>query len=123
MIAKPMLTTAFLLLATSAAMAQGCQIQRFSFTFGSDTSTTMTVKQGSVCVSNINPHPGSRFMGMRVVQRPRHGMAGNSGTTGVAYKPRPGFVGNDTFVTRVTGAGPNGTVGTSHVTYHVVVTP
>lgn len=108
--------------ASSAALAQ-CRVEPFRFTFGSDTSTTMTVKSGSVCVSNIKPREGSRFVGMRVTRQPRHGTAGNSGTTGVAYKPRPGFVGQDTFVATVSGMGTARVRGRSNIVYHVTVTP
>lgn len=116
------MAAAFLLLVSSAAMAQ-CRVEPFRFTFGSDTSTTMTVRQGSVCVSNIKPREGSQFVAMRVTRKPRHGTAGNSGTTGVAYKPRPGFVGQDTFVATISGSGTARRVGRSNVTYHVTVTP
>jgi hypothetical protein len=122
MLARTILTAAILTLLSNAAMAQ-CRVAAFRFTFGSDTSTTMTVKQGTVCVSNINPRAGSRFVGMRVTRKPRHGTAGNSGTTGVAYKPRPGFVGQDMFVATVSGSGTMGRVGRSNITFHVTVTP
>ena len=122
MLVRPALAVAILLIASSAALAQ-CRVEPFRFTFGSDTSTTMTVKSGSVCVSNINPREGSRFVGMRVTRKPRHGTAGNSGTTGVAYKPRPGFVGQDTFVATISGSGTAGRIGRSNITYRVTVTP
>lgn len=122
MLARTALTAAILALVSSAALAQ-CRVEAFRFTFGSDTSTTMTVKQGSVCATNINPREGSQFVRMRVTRKPRHGTAGNSGTTGVAYKARPGFVGQDTFVATVSGSGTAGRIGRSNITFHVTVTP
>ena len=122
MLARTALTAAFLVLVSSAAMAQ-CRVEPFRFTFGSDTSTTMTVKQGLVCVSNIKAREGSQFVAMRVTRKPRHGTAGNSGTTGVAYKARPGFVGQDMVVATITGSGTARRVGRSNVVFNVTVTP
>jgi hypothetical protein len=53
-----------------------------------------------VCTSTSN-HPDN-IAAIRILQRPKHGIAGKNGPYGIAYRANPGFKGADSFVYTVT---------------------
>ena len=80
----------------SGALAQsrGCAT-RFIFCAGCDTFTTISVQAGKVC--SIRYRTTGAIFSQKVVVRPRGGIYGTTNETFGAYKPNPGFVGNDSF--------------------------
>ena len=76
------------------AQAYGCAT-RFTFCPGCDTFTTISVQTGKVCT--IRYRTATAIFGQKVVVRPRGGIYGTANETLGAYRPNPGFVGNDSF--------------------------
>ena len=62
----------------------------------------MTMSRDETCERPYRPRPEIviEFLGHRVVQRARHGVAGVNGTT-FAYAPSKGYVGRDEFTIEV----------------------
>jgi hypothetical protein len=88
-----------LLLVPTLAEAR-CTHPGIPWVFGSKTSSTGWITEGSVCTST-NFHP-ENIGSIEIVSKPRNGIAGKSGLFGVAYKPNPGFKGSDAFTYAVT---------------------
>jgi hypothetical protein len=64
---------------------------------------SLIVTHDQACERPYKPNPNGRvieFLGNRVVQRAKHGIAGASGNT-FAYQPTKGYVGPDDFVVEV----------------------
>ena len=63
---------------------------------------SMVVSHDQACERPYRPGPNNsmEFLGNRIVQRARHGIAGASGTV-FAYQPAKGYVGPDDFVVEV----------------------
>ena len=63
----------------------------------------MAVVRDQACERPYRPGPNTptiEFLGNRVVQRAKHGIAGASGST-FAYQPSKGYVGPDDFAVEV----------------------
>jgi hypothetical protein len=80
----------------SAAHAQsrGCAT-RFNFCAGCDTSTTITVQSGKVCI--ISYRTTGAIFRQKVVVSPHGGIYGTANETAGAYRANSGFVGDDSF--------------------------
>src|ERR1700742_2894154 len=61
---------------------------------------TMVVAHDQACERPYRPNTPITFLGNRVVQRARHGIAGANGNT-FAYMPGKGYVGTDDFAVEV----------------------
>jgi hypothetical protein len=104
----------------TAKADEKCDFPSFSYMFGSHVSTTMSVKQGSLCSSDLRADIGSNLK-LKVTEKPKHGFAGTSGVTGWVYKAAKGYVGPDRFTLSLWNNGPLvGNVVTT-ITYEVSV--
>ncbi len=117
--------------AASPASAAGCHVDSFSFIFGSDAQTHMTVKSGQLC--NVSMRMGLRMRSanvggpsdVSVAEQAAHGVASTPDLQNWNYVSRPGYVGKDRFVIQETGEVMARYVysGTSHFTVDVDVMP
>lgn len=116
----------------SPAFAVGCHVDSFSFVFGVDAQTHMTVKSGQLC--NIAMRMGLRMRSanvggpsdMSVAEQAAHGVASVPDLQNWNYVSRPGYVGKDRFVLQDTGevmTTRHVYNGTSHITVDVDVVP
>jgi hypothetical protein len=76
------------------AQVRGCATS-FRFCAGCDTFTTISLPAGKVCT--IRYRTTGAIFGQKVVVHPRGGIYGTANETLGAYRPNPGFVGNDSF--------------------------
>ena len=76
-----------------------CRRPRFNICQGCNISIRMRVKQDSACT--INFMSLGPFAGQEVLARPRNGIYGSANETATAYKPNPGYLGQDHFQTRL----------------------
>jgi Big-like domain-containing protein len=106
----------------SSATDAGCRVGRFRFSWGSDTSASMLVTQGSTCAINLRAGGSSAFGSIKISSRPAHGTAGSSGSYSVAYRPKSGFTGSDSFAFTVSGSGAREPNVTRSTTVQVSVT-
>ena len=82
----------------------GCQIYHYDIKIGQTTSAYWTT-DGSPCISTFRLRSTSKYKSLTITSRPSHGFAGRSGVDSIAYRPSPGFKGEDTFTIRVQGRG------------------
>ena len=119
------LQCAFLLMSFSTpALAAKCSVEHYRFVWGSDTSTHMTVKTGSVCRLSIGNRTFVRSAS--VAQPAGSGVVTEVDNNNWIYKPRAGFSGKDAFVVLVSGQGTRGAHlydGESRISVDVDVTP
>jgi hypothetical protein len=101
---------------SAAAQAEDCDLARYNVYFGSDGSTTMTVKSGKICDEPLYSG-GLRIHGLTISSPAKNGTAFTRGND-FAYRSRPGFTGTDRFVVAVASY-----LGTSHLTVDVDVVP
>lgn len=87
-----------LLLITERAQAQTCQY-RVKFCNNCDTVTTIGTRKDRPCSIKFWIVNGAIFS-QKVLKRPR-GIYGTIGSTSGAYKPPPGFIGQDYFEVQV----------------------
>src|SRR5438128_1283871 len=87
--------------------ASACNTARFRFTFGSDTSTVMTVGSGKPCAIPLRAGARSTFSGVSISAPARNGTA-RAGSTGVTYQSKPGYKGADSFAFTVSGTNTRG---------------
>jgi len=87
--------------------ASACNIVRFRFIFGSDTSTVMLVGSGKACSIPLRTGSRSTFSGVAVSAPARNGTA-SAGSSGVTYRSKPGYKGADSFAFTVTGTNSRG---------------
>ena len=105
----------------SGAADAGCQIQHYRIRIG-ETTTAYWTTDGSPCVSNFRLAPTSRYRSLTIDSKPSHGFAGRSGVDSIAYRPNPGFKGDDIFTVRIEGHGKGAPgEGTAFVQIHVHV--
>jgi hypothetical protein len=77
-----------------------CETPYIPGEFGRSVATTWTIKNGSTCrIRNYHPEWIAKA---KIVAKPQHGVAGNAGGFGIAYKPQPSFHGRDTFAYALT---------------------
>jgi hypothetical protein len=76
-----------------------CRRPRFNVCQGCNTSIRMRVRQDSACT--INFMSLGPFAGQEILVRPRNGIYGSANETATAYRPNPGFLGQDHFETRL----------------------
>src|SRR5262245_45828060 len=88
----------FLTLGSAMGVAQNCHYG-IRFCDNCDTITTITVRRDTPCTINFRVVNGAIFS-QKVVKRPK-GIYGTANATAGAYKPPPGFVGNDYFETQI----------------------
>lgn len=121
-------TGVVVLLCCSAAHAADCHIDPYNFTWGSDTSTHMTVKSGHACGSTIGHGNGSGARQTDISQPAANGTADAPSANSWKYVARKGFTGKDSFVVATTGesmGSKTGRVfsGTTHISVDVDVVP
>jgi hypothetical protein len=96
------MTAALLALATGGAHAERCIGGGFRFTEG-NTFVTGATRKDEPCTIGYGLF--SAIRGYRVVQRPRHGVLGSAGYSGIrfltAYKPDAGYAGPDEFAVKM----------------------
>ena len=107
----------FVLLAASIE-AEACSVQRYSFSWGSDTRTTVTVGTGQLCGSNLRIETGA-IESISIVRAPANGTARASANRW-EYRSRLGFQGQDEFMVALTGHGARGR-GTTNIVVSVNV--
>lgn len=105
----------------ASSFAKDCTWEQFSFSFGNDTSTKITVKNTGDCVSNLRSGSGV-FTDNRITLQAQHGVVTSVGKNGITYKPRAGYVGPDKFIATFTGESPRAK-GSSNLIVDVTVTP
>ena len=82
-----------------------CKIQHYIIRIGQTTTANWTSTDGSVCISNFKLAKTSRYSSLSIASKPSHGWAGRSGVDSLAYRPDPGFKGEDAFIVDVQGHG------------------
>ena len=87
---------------TSVSYAKDCDIEHYSFVFGQDTSTHMTVKSGKSCGSTITTRGGG-MQSLAVSQPPQSGSAVTPTLVRWEYRSKPGYSGKDAFVVQGSG--------------------
>ena len=124
-IMRIMLAAVFTLIPISFSYAADCQVAPYNFHFGTDSSTTMTVKSGKTCGSNVRVRAGG-LSSLQIGQAAQNGTASTIGTSRWEYRSRPGFNGKDAFVVQMSGES-MGTRrvsnGTTNISVDVDVTP
>jgi hypothetical protein len=97
-----------------------CEHPPVPWSFGSSISSTWRITDGTACAST-SLHP-ENIAKIEIEARPKHGIAGRNGPFGIAYKPKPGFKGTDTFSYAVMPNANyrNGAGGIARVTIHVI---
>jgi hypothetical protein len=100
------LATLSLLLGTPCLAA--CHTDKFTFFYGSDTSTTMHVSSGGRCTINIVLGPTGSIKSIAVTEQAKHGSASYNGGIAypeIAYQSSRGYKGADAFAFTVDGQG------------------
>jgi hypothetical protein len=98
---KTALLIAGCLASPAVARAAECQISDYRFTFGNQSSASMTVKSGVECTSSTYA-TGQLIRRISVVQTPQHGIARQDGNRW-SYRSDPGFTGHDQFTLLISG--------------------
>lgn len=112
---------ALLSCALAGGARAGCVSQPYSYGPGIRSVTVVLyVAADTDCIGQLSPPAGLEIVGIDVVRRPRNGVAGVSGVTSAAYKPKPGFVGDDRMSARVRFR-VNGAPGATMIHYEVKV--
>jgi hypothetical protein len=104
---------------TDSMAEAACVVPRFPFHVNQTSDAYMHVTKGSSCSIIVHAGGRSSFSGISISTRPRNGEAGTR-SVGVSYRPKPGFVGNDTFTFAVSGQFASGT-GTAIIRVNVTV--
>ena len=84
--------------------ASACNIVRFRFNLGTDTSTVMQVGSGKRCSVVLHAGARSAFSGIAISTPARNGTV-RARSSGATYQSRPGYKGADAFAFTVTGTG------------------
>src|SRR5579871_2091164 len=88
--------------------------------FGETIKLVWHSTDGGICSTDLRPYSSTQMLNLQIVARPRHGTAGRSGLTSIAYRPAPGFKGTDSFTVSLSGIG-HITQGTTTVQVAVTV--
>lgn len=76
-----------------------CRRPPFNICQGCSITIRMRVPQNGICPMNYTSL--GPFAGQEVLARPSNGLYGSANETATAYRPNPGFVGQDHFETRL----------------------
>lgn len=114
-----LLAAAPLLMAGISSASALCNVAARPFVMGQPGRISMIVS-GEPCRISLLAGGQSRYESLRIVTRPRGGSVVADGRTGVVYRPRPGFAGEDRFIFAVTGTSSIGS-GTSELYVDVTV--
>ncbi len=76
-----------------------CRRPRFNLCQGCNVDIRMRVRQNSACALNLQSL--GPFAGQEVLVRPKNGIYGSANETATAYRPNPGYLGQDHFETRL----------------------
>lgn len=85
----------------SCSYAGTCKIDAYYFAYGTDTSTHMTVKSGTICGRTMNVYGG--VTSLSITQPPQNGSAATSNSKHWEYHAREGYTGKDAFVVQISG--------------------
>jgi hypothetical protein len=88
--------------------------------FGETRTLFWHTSEGGICATDLGPAATTQMSSLRIVRRAAHGMAGREGLSGIAYQPKPGFKGVDTFSFAFSGTG-SMSKGTTTFTVQVTV--
>jgi hypothetical protein len=102
-----------------------CPVDQYHFNFGASAETNVYVSRNTPCQRAITIQGSYTITSFSIELKASHGLAGVSktrvgATLHLAYKPAPGFVGDDEFAVKVRlarGADQRDSI----VTYHVIV--
>ena len=81
---------------------------------GENATGVMWATSGQRCTAPIYTGFGV-IRGLRIVSRPKYGIASANGLSTFSYTSKPGFVGRDSFVVAIDGQSPDGTQGRTTV--------
>jgi hypothetical protein len=98
-----------------------CRRPLFNICQGCSITIRMRVPQNGTCP--INYKSLGPFAGQEVLVRPSNGLYGSANETATAYRPNPGFVGQDHFETRLYFEEGNGRRTAMTVKVNVFVVP
>jgi len=87
--------------------ASACNIVRFRFNFGSDTSTAMQVGSGRPCSVTLRAGARSTFSGVAISSPARNGTV-RAGSSGATYQSKAGYKGADSFAFTISGSNARG---------------
>jgi len=110
------------------ALASDCEVDHFSFVWGTDTQTHMTVKSGKSCKISVKLGRGSGMRSSEVSQPAQNGTVASNQALSWQYRSRTGYTGKDAFVVQASGEsmGGRGTsvhTGTTNLAVDVDVVP
>ena len=77
-----------------------CTHPRVPWRYGQTVHSTWRTTDGATCT--MTNRFADKIQKIEIERKPNHGMAGKDGPFGVAYKPKEGFKGEDSFVIGVT---------------------
>jgi hypothetical protein len=100
--------------------AEASCVARFSFTFGQTSSGIMGADSGRPCAAHATANGGTVIRKVTVVAAPKNGTA-SAGGTGVTYRSKPAFAGDDSFTFTIFGDGKAGANTTATVQMSVNV--
>lgn len=98
-----------------------CRRPRVMICHGCSITIRMRVPQNGTCP--LNYQSLGPFAGQEILVRPSHGLYGTANETATAYRPNPGFLGQDHFETRLYFEEGSGRRDAMTVTVNVFVVP
>lgn len=101
-------TLAALSVLSATPCRAACHTDKFTFFYGSDTSTTMHVSSGGRCTINIVLGPTGSIKSIAITERAKHGSASYNGGIAypeITYQSLRGYKGADAFAFTVDGQG------------------
>jgi hypothetical protein len=100
------LLVVLLLLKSAAALAEDCKVPTFNFVPSGVAQAIMYVRQNAACDFHFQATNGDRgvfgILSSVVTVQPKNGILGKMNVRHYAYKPNPGFTGDDAFEIKIT---------------------